>query len=153
MISTYKFFFCLIPHKKKEKSHFKLGADVTQIKKAFEMLLISPGLDTSSLKWSTFTAENFQCFLQLHFPDAKVKWSDEGTSFLWLTIIFAQQIKINKQKSLRRASQVGKSCSQTYPEFSVGSNQEMSLHRHLNSRLKYKLLGLHLPIVYETIIW
>lgn len=36
---------------KKEKSRFKLGAEVyaeiAQIKKAFEMLLISPDLDTS----------------------------------------------------------------------------------------------------------
>lgn len=54
MISTYKIFLFASSLTKKEKSHFKLGtevyADVTQIKKAFEMLLISPGLDTSSLK-------------------------------------------------------------------------------------------------------
>lgn len=96
MISTYKSFSCLIPHKKKkkEKSHFKLGtevyADITQIKKAFEMLLISPDFDTSALIWSTFTADNFQCSLQLHFPNIKVKWSDQGTSSQWLTIIFVQ---------------------------------------------------------------
>lgn len=60
MIRTYKSFSCLIPHKEK-KSHFKLGAevyaDITQIKKASGMLLSSPDLDTSSLKWSTFSAE------------------------------------------------------------------------------------------------
>lgn len=95
MISTYKSFSCLIPHqKKREKSHFKLGtevyADITQIKKAFEMLLLSPDLATSPLRWSTFSAHNFQHFLQLHFPDAKVKWCDQGTSSLWLTTIFEQ---------------------------------------------------------------
>lgn len=54
MISTYKIFLFASSLTKKEKSHFKLGtevyADVTQIKKALEMLLISPGLDTSPLK-------------------------------------------------------------------------------------------------------
>lgn len=58
MLRTYESFSYLFPQKKKktkkETSHVKLGAEVyaniTQIKKAFEMLLISSDLDTSSPK-------------------------------------------------------------------------------------------------------
>lgn len=103
---------------KKETAGFKPGAEalagITQVKKA-SVLLIDSNLDNSALKYSlSLCTEDFQWFLQLYVPGARLKLAERGMRSLRPTVRLELKIKWNKNL-LARAAPLGTSAHKPTP--------------------------------------
>lgn len=83
---------------KKETAGFKPGAEalagITRVKKKASVLLINSNLDTSALKYLlSLCTENFQRFLQLYVPGARLKLAERGMRSLRPTVRLELNIK------------------------------------------------------------